>query len=802
MDELAPPNRELLSFRVSVCKNYDASLPKDSNHARVSLGWEIQEVPWGEESVSRLVTESGISPSLLKDGRRSKDTWEGMESIMLDFDDGEMNVADLTSIQQTWEFDSYIFSSQNHQKEKGGQEACDRLRAFIPLSRVIHDPDEVDVLKQYFLETVPGIDASCFTLSQYFAHGTPDVSSFECGHGFLDVDRAMEYVAPSPSGKGPIHTNAVLEGLKRDELDKRIGIPKPEDVSVPKPGEYPQRVQDRIKKYPGGSLDQTLSGTRSDGVMYKSSTDGSRVHDRSMHDISIAAHCFRIGCNAREVIQTMLACPFGKASDKWAIGGLHGYEYVLHKVRDAYKSYEIEKEADLGDDPPAMAERFLRKQYPKHEDWPTLLRWQDRLYAFTGTHWALLEEAELDHQINAFLATTEKREKAGTYYEASVKRNVIAKAHLSNKVDLGGWLDGRDVGFQINLKSGLLSVNDWLKDEVTPTHSHTPAFFTTSCLPFPYDDKATCPRWDTFLDEVFPSIELQRMVQQMMGLFLIPDTSYQRFWVLLGPAGTGKSTVSHVLTRLLGDDNTSSVSLEQMRESFTLITLLGKLANISSEIETQEIRAGERIIKGITGEDQMALNEKYKPIIHATLTARLLFTCNQLPLFKDYGGSIGRRLLIIPMDTVIPEKDRDSELWPKLESELPGVFNWALAGLRELKTSGLYEAPVSKKAVKEHLAEGKPWEGWIVDTLDFDPTYQEDLGCTEVYQAFEAHFQELGYRRVMNEAAFGKALKEVYPLIVKTRPRVNGGRENRYAGLKWRGDDQPPKPTAMDPYWS
>jgi P4 family phage/plasmid primase-like protien len=798
MSKHSPDQGEELTFRISVCKNYDAMLPKEVNNSRVASGWDIQEVPWTFDAVRTLVTESGFSPSLLKDGRRSKDTWEGMESIMLDFDDGEMNVADLTSIQQTWEFDSYIFSSQNHQKEKGGQEACDRLRAFIPLSRCIYDLSELETVKQYFLETIPGVDASCFDPSRYFAHGTPAVSHFECSHGFLDVDQAMKYMANSPSGKGPTYTDAVLEGLNRDELDKRIGIPKPEDVSVPESGEYPQRVLDHTAKHPGGKLAQTLSGTRPEDSFYRQSPDGLPIHDRTDHDIAIAGICFRIGCTAREVIQTMLACPIGWSITEWGKDSFDGYEYVLHKVRDAYKRFESEKEADLGEDPPAMAERFLRKQYPKHEDWPTLLRWQDRLYAFTRTHWAPLEEAELDHQINAFLASTEKCEKAGTYYEASVKRNVIAKAHLSNKVGLGEWLDGRDEGFQINLKSCLLNVGELLKGKSKPMHSHSPAFFTTSCLPFPYDNRATCPRWLTFLDEVLPNPNLQQMLKQMFGLFLIPETSYQRFWVLLGPAGTGKSTVSYVLTRLLGDDNVSSVSLEQMREPFTLITLLGKLANISSEIETQEIRAGERIIKGITGEDQMALNEKYKPIIHATLTARLLFTCNQLPLFKDYGGSIGRRLIIIPMDEIIPAAKRDAGLWPKLESELPGIFNWALEGLRDLRKHGLFEASVAKKAVKEHLAEGKPWEGWIVDTLDFDSTYSSDLGCTEVYQAFEVHFQELGYRRVMNEAAFGKALKEVYPKVIRIRSQVNGQRSYRYAGLMWRTFGPTPSPIPMN----
>ena len=802
MSRNSPAKGEALTFQVSINPSYDPTLPKEANHTRVASGWEVVEVPWTFEAVHALVTESGISPAFFRDGRKTNDAWDGICSVMLDFDDGLLPEHDLISLQKGWEFDSYIFSSQNHQKAKNGKEACDRLRAFIPLSRCIYDLSELEVVKQYFLETIPGIDASCFDQARYFAHGTDEVSSFECGRGYLDVDRLTEYMASSPPGGHSRYTDPVLDGLQRDELDKRIGIPSPEEIEVPKTGVYPDQVLKEIRKYPGGTLAQTLSGTRPEDKMYKSSPDGSQVHDRSMHDISIAGSCWRIGCTAREVIETMLACPHGKSRHEWAKGHFLGNEYVLHKVRDAYKLYQSEKEADLGNAPLAMAERFLRKQYPRQGQWPTLLRWQDRLYAFTGTHWAPLEEAELDHQINAFLGTTEVRQKAGTHFEASVKRNVIAGSHLSNKVELGQWLDGRDEGFQINLKNGLLNVRECVSDKVMPIHSHSPVFFTTSCLPFSFNDKAACPRWEQFLDKVLPSKDLQRMLQQMMGLFLVPDTSYQRFWVLLGPAGTGKSTVAHILGKLLGDDNVSSVSLDQMRESFTLITLLGKLANISGEIETQEIRAGERIIKGITGEDQMALNEKYKPIIHATLTARLLFTCNQLPLFKDYGGSIGRRLIIVPMDTVIPEAKRDKGLWGELEKELPGVFNWALEGLRDLRKHNLFEAPVSRKAVKEHLAEGKPWEGWIGEFLEFDSTYSSDLECTDVYQRFEAHFQALGYRRTITVATFGRALKEVYPRVEKTRPRVNGKREWRYSGLKWRGNTPPPRPTPMDEKWS
>ncbi len=797
MSRRPPAQGEALTFQVSVNQKYDPKLSKDANHSRVASGWKVVEAPWTLEAVQALVTESGISPAFFTDGERANSSWEGKGSVMLDFDDGLMTEHDLLSLQQGWEFDSYIFSSQNHQKDKNGKGACDRLRAFIPLSRHICDQGELEVVKQYFLETIPGIDSSCFDPARYFAHGTDEVSSFECGRGFLDVDRLTEYMSSSPPGGHARYTDPVLDGLKRDELDRLIGIPVPEDIEIPDPGSYPDCVLQEIRQHPGGLLAQTLSGTRSDDKMYKTSPDGSQVHDRSMHDISNAGSCWRIGCTAREVIETMLACPHGKSRQEWAKGHFKGYEYVLHKVRDAYKLHQSEKEADLGSDPPAMAERFLRKQYPHQGHWPTLLRWQNRLYAYGGTHWAPLEEAELDHQINAFLGTTEVRQKAGTHFEASVKRNVIARSHLSNKVEIGQWLDGRDEGFLINLKNGLLNVRKCVSGKAQPMHAHSPAFFTTSCLTFPYNDKATCPRWVQFLDEVLPNPELQRMIQQIMGLFLIPDASYQSFWVLLGQAGTGKSTISHVLSKLLGDDNVSNASLDQLSDRFIPITLLGKLANLSSEIETQDLKSGEKLIKNIVGQDKIALEEKYKPAIHTKITARLLFTCNQLPLFKDYGGSIGRRLIIIPMDKKIPREKQDIGLRDDLDEELPGIFNWALDGLKDLKTNGLFQAAVSKKAVKEHLAEGKPWEGWIVDTLDYDPTYSSDLGCTEVYQHFEAHFQALGYRRVVTEATFGRALKEVYPQVIKTRPQVNGQREYRYSGLKWRNNVPPPDPTPM-----
>jgi len=297
-----------------------------------------------------------------------------------------------------------------------------------------------------------------------------------------------------------------------------------------------------------------------------------------------------------------------------------------------------------------------------------------------------------------------------------------------------------------------------------------------------------------FLDEVAPDPEIQRMLQQMMGLFLVQDRGFQHFWILVGPGANGKSKVCEVMSALLGEENVSNVSLEQMSEKHTPIAMLGKLANIASEIETEEVRAGEAIIKAITGGDPITLNEKFKTPFQAVLDARLLFACNELPVFKDRSQAIKRRLVIIPMMEQIPLEKRDPRLFEKLSKELPGILNWSLAGLKDLYSSKvLFEARAARRVKEAHLKASDPWEEWIRDQLEFDDRFQSSVQCLEVFQSFQSHFRARGHKKVLTDATFGRALSHVFPEVQKTRIRVGQEREYHYAGLKWI-DGAPPIP--------
>jgi len=289
------------------------------------------------------------------------------------------------------------------------------------------------------------------------------------------------------------------------------------------------------------------------------------------------------------------------------------------------------------------------------------------------------------------------------------------------------------------------------------------------------------------------------MLQQLFGLALVPETSFQRFWILYGPPSTGKSVACSILTELLGEENVSNVSLDMLGEKHTGVMLRIKLVNIASEIEQDDIRTNERFIKAISGEDRLTMNPKYKEPITEKLDARLIFASNTLPRFKDRSHAIDRRLTIIPMDQVVAPGDRDRKLVPYLvENEMAGILNWSIEGLKDLYTLGaIFESPESLKVKQQHLKDSHLYETWIQDNLEFDRTFATQVECMDVYRSMVNYFEARGHQP-LNESNFGKLLRSVFPNVQKIRKTKDGRRKYFYVGLKWR-DDTPPDecPTPM-----
>jgi phage/plasmid-associated DNA primase len=78
-----------------------------------------------------------------------------------------------------------------------------------------------------------------------------------------------------------------------------------------------------------------------------------------------------------------------------------------------------------------------------------------------------------------------------------------------------------------------------------------------------YDPKADCPTIRQFLADVLSPAD-RETVEMFLGYLLVPDHRFKKSLVLVGPKNTGKTTLLSLFFGLLGGDNMSGESLQDL----------------------------------------------------------------------------------------------------------------------------------------------------------------------------------------------------------------------------------------------
>jgi len=68
-----------------------------------------------------------------------------------------------------------------------------------------------------------------------------------------------------------------------------------------------------------------------------------------------------------------------------------------------------------------------------------------------------------------------------------------------------------------------------------------------------FDPDARCPKWMSFLDAVQPDKGVQRLLQQLVGVFLTGKSDIQKLLIIYGLGANGKSTFIELIAWILGD---------------------------------------------------------------------------------------------------------------------------------------------------------------------------------------------------------------------------------------------------------
>lgn len=310
-----------------------------------------------------------------------------------------------------------------------------------------------------------------------------------------------------------------------------------------------------------------------------------------------------------------------------------------------------------------------------------------------------------------------------------------------------------------------------------PIVPHSPHWFSRTCLPYAYDPAATCPTWLRIIDQNLESdADRIALLQEWFGYNLLPDCSYQKFMLLEGEGANGKSVILKVLETILGEQNVSSVPLENFGERFQLTETLGKLANICPDLNEID-RVCEGHLKAFTSGDRMQFERRYREGISAVPTARCTFSMNNRPRLSDRSEGVWRRMLLISFNRPVPENEKirsmdTAKFWID-SGELPGILNWAIEGLFRLHFQYRFTEPESsRRVIAEYRIENNPAAQFL--TENYMEHERAQTTTSSVYDAYVKFCKANGYRE-FGERTFGKEVKRLFPTIERAYvgPRTN-----------------------------
>ncbi|WP_338692835.1 phage/plasmid primase, P4 family [Bradyrhizobium sp. 26S5] len=384
--------------------------------------------------------------------------------------------------------------------------------------------------------------------------------------------------------------------------------------------------------------------------------------------------------------------------------------------------------------PVESAKEFVRRLFVRN-DAQGLVYYRGAFYEWTCTHWVECDADHLRSQVYEFLDDALKSN--GTPFNATATKvnQVIDALQAVVEVDarwnVPFWLDEPNTrcGHLIACRNGLLDPNARI---LTP---HSPRFFNVNCLPFDYVADALTPRpWRAFLRQLWPDDDdgktARLALQEIFGLLLTSDTSFQKLFMLVGPPRSGKGTIGRVLGLLLGADNIASPSMASLSGDFGLSQLIDKNLAIISDARhgtrATSHAVAERLLS-VSGEDAQTINRKHKNYWSGRLTTRFLMLTNELPNIADASGAFASRFVILTLTNSFLGKE-DTNLTHTLSKELSGILNWSLRGLERLRSRGFFRMPQSSTDAMQRLSDlASPISAFLRDWCARSPEAQVNV---------------------------------------------------------------------------
>jgi putative DNA primase/helicase len=388
-----------------------------------------------------------------------------------------------------------------------------------------------------------------------------------------------------------------------------------------------------------------------------------------------------------------------------------------------------------------------------------LARKDDFIYAYNGEFWK-----ELDREmIKNFLGHVAERlginslEAQSYDFKNKLYLQFLSSAYFEpiNQTD----------AVLLNTQNGTVEIT---KDSQTLREFRREDFLTYQ-LPFEYDETAAALMFKKYLDRVLPEKELQNITAEFFGYVFTKHLKMEKAMLLYGDGANGKSVIFDVMNALLVEENIQNFSLSDLMAEHNRALIANKLLNFGSEINAGITRD---IFKNLVSGEPIQARLKYGNSFTMRNYAKLAFNCNTLPKDFDHQHAYFRRLLIIPFQVKIPENEEDKTLAQKIiKTELAGVFNWLIEGLKRLlETEKFTESDIVKETLDIYKKESDS-VAMFIEEKDFKPSPAKYELLNNLYADYRAFCMDEGSKS-LKRSNFKERLEK---LGFQISPKMNNG---------------------------
>ncbi len=270
------------------------------------------------------------------------------------------------------------------------------------------------------------------------------------------------------------------------------------------------------------------------------------------------------------------------------------------------------------------------------------------------------------------------------------------------------------------------------------------------------------------VDEFFATatngdIEIERLLYEAIGYSMLKTSELQQSFILVGGGRNGKSTYLDMIRALLGERNTTSVSLKDLSHTFRASSLKNKLASLAGDISSQTITESD-LVKSISGGERVLVEEKYKQATNESLYSTLFFACNKIPRTTDTSDGFYRRFTIIPFIADLSKVSRVDGMLFKKELLSPKSLEYVAwkaldAIYTVLNTTNEFTQPKSVLAMKEeYKIMNSAVLSWFKDIFKEDIAKVEKTSLSAAYISFSNWCTAAG-RMKSSQASFKQTVK-------------------------------------------